>query len=132
VARTYTIGRLAAAAGVNVETVRYYQRRGLMPEPSRPPGGTRRYREAEARRLRFIKRAQLMGFALNEVENLLDLWTRRSCRTTRELAAAKLRSVDARIRDLRRLRKELAALVAQCDTNASDSDCPILDRLGRD
>jgi MerR family mercuric resistance operon transcriptional regulator len=101
-----------------------------MPEPVRPASGTRRYTDADAQRLRFIKRAQLMGFALAEVENLLDLRARRSCRTTRDLAASKLESVDARIRELRQLRKELAALVAQCDTNASDSECPILDRLG--
>ena len=130
-AKIYTISRLAAAAGVNVETVRYYQRRRLMPEPARPAGGTRRYSDADAQRLRFIKRAQLMGFALAEVENLLDLKARRSCRTTRDLAASKIQSVDERIRELRQLRKELAALVAECDTNASDSECPILDRLGR-
>jgi MerR family mercuric resistance operon transcriptional regulator len=130
VAQTYTISRLAAAAEVNVETVRYYQRRRLMPEPTRPAGGTRRYTDADAQRLRFIKRAQLMGFSLDEIQNLLNLRTRRSCRTTRDLAASKLESVDARIRELRQLRKELAALVAQCDTSASDSECPILDRLG--
>jgi MerR family mercuric resistance operon transcriptional regulator len=130
VAQTFTISRLAAAAGVNVETVRYYQRRRLMPEPVRPAGGIRLYTDADAQRLRFIKRAQLMGFALDDVENLLSLRARRSCRTTRDLAVSKLESVDARIRELRQLRKELAALVAQCDTNASDSDCPILDRLG--
>jgi MerR family transcriptional regulator, mercuric resistance operon regulatory protein len=129
VAQTYTISRLAAAADVNVETVRYYQRRRLMPEPARPARGTRLYTDVDAQRLRFIKRAQLMGFALAEIENLLELRARRSCRTTRDLAASKLQSVDARIRELRQLRKELAALVAQCDTNASDSNCPILDRL---
>jgi MerR family transcriptional regulator, mercuric resistance operon regulatory protein len=132
VAQTYTISRLAAAADVNVETVRYYQRRRLMPEPARPAGGTRLYTHADAQRLRFIKRAQLMGFALAEIENLLDLAARRSCQTTRYLALSKLQSVDARIRELRQLRKELATLVAQCDTNAGDSSCPILDRLGRD
>ena len=129
-AQTYTISRLAAAAEVNVETVRYYQRRRLMPEPARPAGGTRRYTDTDAQRLRFIKRAQLMGFSLDEIQNLLNLRSRRSCRTTRDLAASKLESVDARIRELRKLRKELAALVAQCDKNASDSECPILDRLG--
>jgi MerR family mercuric resistance operon transcriptional regulator len=81
--------------------------------------------------LRFIKRAQLMGFSLDEIQNLLSVGARRSCRTTRDLAASKLESVDARIRELRQLRKDLAAMVAQCDTNASDADCPILDRLGR-
>jgi MerR family transcriptional regulator, mercuric resistance operon regulatory protein len=132
VAQTYTISRLAAAADVNVETVRYYQRRRLMPEPARPVGGTRLYSDADARRLRFIKRAQVMGFALAEIENLLDLRSRRSCRTTRDLAVSKLQSVDARIRELRQLRKELATLVAECDTNLNDSNCPIIDRLAAD
>jgi MerR family mercuric resistance operon transcriptional regulator len=129
-AQTYTIGQLARAAQVSVETVRYYQRRRLMPKPVRPMGGTRRYTDSDAERLRFIKRAQVMGFALKEIESLLSLRTRRSCRTTRSLAAAKLEVVDARIRQLRRLRTELAALVAQCDRNADEASCPIIERLG--
>jgi MerR family transcriptional regulator, mercuric resistance operon regulatory protein len=128
-AKSLTIGQLALAAGVNVETVRYYQRRRLMPEPARPLGGTRRYMEADAQRLRFIKRAQMMGFALADVENLLKLRSGQSCRTTRELALAKIETVDARIRELRRLRKELANLVAECDQNRSEAACPIIQRL---
>ena len=128
--RSFTIGQLALAAGVSVETVRYYQRRNLMPEPPRPTGGTRRYTEADAQRLRFIKRAQVMGFALADIENLLRLGSGgRSCRTTRELALAKLEAVDERIRELRRLRKELASLVAECDQNRSEAPCPITERL---
>jgi MerR family transcriptional regulator, mercuric resistance operon regulatory protein len=128
--QSFTIGQLALAAGVNVETVRYYQRRDLMPEPPRPPGGARRYTEADAQRLRFIKRAQVMGFALADIENLLRLgFGKPSCRTTRELALAKLEAVDERIRELRRLRKELASLVAECDQNRSEAVCPIIERL---
>lgn len=126
---TYTIGQLAAEAGVNVETVRYYQRRKLMPEPQRPPGGTRRYTETDAERLRFIKRAQVMGFALVDVESLLSLRTRRSCQKTRDLAVSKLQLVDSQIRELRRLRKELAQLVADCDRNLDEEACPIIERL---
>jgi MerR family transcriptional regulator, mercuric resistance operon regulatory protein len=129
VARTYTIGQLAASAGVHVETIRYYQRRHLMPEPARPPGGTRRYTDADAERLRFIKRAQVMGFALAEVESLLNLRAHRSCRMTRDLAAAKLAFVDARIRELRRLRKDIADLIAECDRNGDEASCPIMERL---
>jgi MerR family transcriptional regulator, mercuric resistance operon regulatory protein len=124
-----TIGALAAAAGVHVETVRYYQRRGLLTEPVRPSGGVRRYSADDAERLRFIKRAQAMGFALAEIENLLKLRTRRSCRATRELARRKLNIVIARIRELRLLRKELTLLVADCESNTEDSRCPIMDRL---
>jgi MerR family mercuric resistance operon transcriptional regulator len=126
----YTIASLAAAAGVHVETVRYYQRLRLVPEPARPPRGIRRYVEADAERLRFIKRAQAMGFTLAEVVGLLALQKRgHSCRATRDLAAAKLDLVDARIRELRDLRRELAGLVADCDANTRDEACPVFERL---
>src|SRR5215472_6307053 len=123
-----TIGGLAAAAGVHVETVRYYQRRGLVARPLRPRGGVRRYGEADAECLRFIKRAQAMGFTLTEIDSLLRLRMRRSCRATRDLAAAKLQVVDTRIRELRGLRREIARLVASCDANTEDSRCPVMDR----
>lgn len=126
-----TIGALAAAAGVHVETVRYYQRRGLVPQPLRPRGGVRRYSRDDAERLRFIKRAQTMGFTLAEIDNLIQLRTRRSCRATRELAAAKLRLIEMRLRELRRLRAEVARLVADCDANTEDARCPMIDRLTR-
>jgi len=127
--RPYTIARLAAAAGVHVETIRYYQRLKLVPEPLRPLGGIRRYTEADADRLRFIKRAQAMGFTLAEIVSLLTLQRRRSCRATRELAAVKLDLVDCRIRELRNLRNELAGLIAACDANAEDRACPVMQRL---
>jgi MerR family mercuric resistance operon transcriptional regulator len=127
--RPYTIARLAASACVHVETIRYYQRLKLVPEPPRPLGGVRRYTEADAERLRFIKRAQAMGFTLAEIESLLALQRRRSCRATRELAAAKLGLIDARIRELRHLRKELAGLIADCDANTQDTRCPVIQRL---
>lgn len=127
--QSYTIARLAAAAGVHIETIRYYQRRKLVPEPMRPVGGVRRYTEADAEGLRFIKRAQAMGFTLVEIDSLLRLRTRRSCRATRELAATKLQIVDDRIRELRHLRKELASLLVDCDANAEDSTCPVIERL---
>ena len=127
--RSYTIARLAAAAGVHVETIRYYQRLRLVPEPVRPVGGIRRYSEAEADRVRFIKRAQAMGFTLEEIRSLITLQARRSCHATRELAAMKLRMIDARIRELRALRKELAGLIAGCDANIVDTTCPVIQRL---
>jgi MerR family transcriptional regulator, mercuric resistance operon regulatory protein len=127
--RTYTIARLAAEVGVHIETIRYYQRLKLAPEPPRPVGGIRRYGEADADRLRFIKRAQAMGFTLEEIRSLITLQARRSCRATRDLAATKLRIVDARIRELRHLRKELAGLIADCDANIEDTTCPVIQRL---
>jgi MerR family transcriptional regulator, mercuric resistance operon regulatory protein len=127
--QSYTIARLAAAAGVHVETIRYYQRRGLVPEPVRPAGGVRRYTAADAERLRFIKRAQTMGFTLAEIAHLLRLRARCSCRATRELAAAKLQDLDRRICELRGLRKELAHLIHDCDGNADEATCPVIERL---
>lgn len=127
--RPYTIAGLAAAAGVHVETIRYYQRLKLMPEPLRPAGGIRRYSKEDAERLRFIKRAQAMGFTLAEITSLLTLQQRRSCRAARDLAGAKLHLVDARIGELRSLRKELAGLIADCDANTQDSRCPLIQRL---
>jgi MerR family mercuric resistance operon transcriptional regulator len=128
-ADSYTIARLAQAAGVHVETIRYYQRLKLVPEPPRPTGGIRRYSEADAERLRFIKHAQAMGFTLAEAASLLTLQARRSCHATRELAVTKLRLVDARLRELSKLRKQLAHLVAECDANTQDANCPVIQRL---
>lgn len=126
---SYTIARLAEAAGVHVETIRYYQRRKLIRTPDLPPGGIRRYRDNDVEQLRFIKRAQAMGFTLSEIASLLTLRSRRSCHATRELAAAKLRLVDRRLDDMRQLRQELAMLIAECDSNSVDSSCPMIERL---
>ena len=100
-----------------------------MVELARPARGVRRYSEADAEQLRFIKRAQGMGFSLIEISNLLRLRDRRSCRATRELAAAKLQILDRRISELRQLRHELAQLVADCDANAVETNCPVIERL---
>lgn len=124
-----TISGLAAAAAVSVETVRYYQRRGLLQEPPRPLGGMRRYANTDVDQLRFIKRAQAMGFTLEEIRSLLKLRAQDACHATRSLAVSKLKLIDANIRELRELRKELAQLVAACDANTGESDCPVIERL---
>jgi MerR family mercuric resistance operon transcriptional regulator len=107
-----TIAGLARAAGVHVETVRYYQRRGLLPLPPRPAGGIRRYGRFELERLKFIRRAQRMGFTLTEIQQLLSQRLRNSCRNTRSLIAAKLAALDERLRELQSLRGELARWLA--------------------
>ena len=124
--RILTIGRLARAAGVNVESVRYYQRRGLVAEPDRPLNSVRRYSEDSVKRIRFIKRAQDLGFTLAEITNLLALEDGRSCRETRELAGRKLAIVESRLTDLNRLRKTLRELIARCDTSRGKVSCPII------
>lgn len=126
---SYTIASLAATAGVNVETVRYYQRRGLMSQPPRPLGGIRRYSEADVGQLAFIRRAQQIGFNLAEIERLLNLRGPRSCRSTRDLVSAKLTALDARIRDLRYVRRDLARWLADCDANKANLSCPVIERL---
>ncbi|MEP7207076.1 MAG: MerR family transcriptional regulator [Casimicrobiaceae bacterium] len=125
-----TIGRLADAAEVNVETIRYYQRRGLLDEPVKPPGGQRRYGPAAALRVRFIKRAQQLGFTLDEVQGLLLLEDGQSCRETRLLAERKLAMIEGRIADLSRMRRLLKGLVAECvDGRRQPQACPIIATL---
>lgn len=126
---TYTIGRLAEAADVHVETIRYYQRRGLVGEPSKPPGGIRRYGEADADRLRFIKQAQTLGFSLNEVSDLLALEDGRHCREAERLGAEKLAVVRERIAQLRSVEKALAKMVGQCRSNTGKVHCPLIGSL---
>jgi len=123
-----TIGALAKAGGVNVETIRYYQRRGLLAEPERPAGSVRRYGPEAAGRLAFIWRAQELGFTLEEVRALLELAETPNCRGARRLAANKLVLVETRIRDLDRMRRALRSLVRQCDAGGARS-CPIIDSL---
>ena len=124
-----TIGRLAGSAQVNVETVRYYQRRGLMREPARPTGSVRRYSDDDVRRIRFIKRAQHLGFTLEDITNLLKLEDGHSCRETERLAQQKLVLVEARIADLGRLRKTFRDLIGRCESGRGRMACPIIESL---
>ncbi|MGB5234558.1 MAG: Hg(II)-responsive transcriptional regulator [Candidatus Macondimonas sp.] len=124
-----TIGKLAAAAGVNIETVRYYQRLGLLDEPERPRTGYRRYSQQQAKRLHFIKRAQGLGFTLSEVGGLLKLDTACPCADTRALAARKLALIEQRMADLAAIREALTGLIQQCDAGDGRDNCPIIDVL---
>ena len=126
-----TISRLAASAQVNVETVRYYQRRGLLREPTRPSGGIRRYGADEVSRLQFIRRAQAMGFSLDEIGGLLELKGQRTCESTRQLAELKLADVRRRMAELQQLQCDLEHLVAECSHVPAGASCPTLDRLER-
>lgn len=127
----YTIGQLAKAADVNVETVRYYERRGLITQPPKPAQGYRTYSKATLARILFIKRAQELGFTLEEIENLLVLGESR-CSEVQELAEGKLASVREKINDLRRLERVLEDLVIQCRTNPGNTVCPIVESLQPD
>jgi MerR family mercuric resistance operon transcriptional regulator len=125
-----TIGGLARAAGVGVETVRYYQRRGLLPEPARPHGEIRRYGAEDLRRLRFIRSAQAAGFTLQEIKQLLDLDASDDRARARELAAVRVAALDAKIVELKEARDALAALAAAC-AKKGRGPCPILSAFDR-
>lgn len=127
-----TIGRLAAEAGVNVETIRYYQRRGLMTEPDRPLNGQRRYAVDSVRRVRFIKRAQVLGFTLEEIAGLLALDEAHACAETRDLAAHRLEVIESKLADLKAMRKALTSLLHACDTGSAKGACPIIQALAAD
>ena len=124
-----TIGRVAAAEGVNVETIRYYQRRGLLEEPTKPPGGYRDYSTQMVKRIRFIKRAQALGFTLEDVSGLLQLSNKNACAKTRELAARKLALIQEKLSELAIMRDALAKLVDQCDRKLKRGACPIIEIL---
>ena len=124
-----TIGALAGAAGVNVETIRFYQRKGLIPEPERPLGSIRRYGEAELARVRFIKSAQRLGFSLDEIAELLMLEDGTQCGKARKLAQRKLQGVREKLADLRRIESVLGQLVAHCDSVRGSVKCPLISSL---
>lgn len=124
-----TIGQLAGAANVGVETVRFYQRKGLLREPPRPYGGIRRYTEDDAARIRFIKAAQELGFSLTEVRELLALEDGGACRDVQRLAKRKLEDVRRRLARLRRIDRTLSALLERCETRRGRMSCPIITSL---
>ena len=125
-----TIGQLAGAAQVNVETVRYYHRRGLLPAPERPLGGIRRYPPAALKRLRFIKRSQSLGFSLDDVQALLSLDDGRACSAARAIGEHKLADVRQRIQTLRSLEGALQGLVRRCAKSKGKTvTCPLIAAL---
>ncbi len=127
-----TVGQLARAAAVNVETVRYYQRIGLLPMPRRDYGSIRRYWADDLKRIRFIKRAQKLGFSLDEVALLLGLSDGKHCAQTKMLAQTRLAVVEEKLADLAVIRKVLKGLVAKCTRGSRGCGCPVIDALIED
>ncbi len=122
---------VARLAGVNVETLRFYERKGILPEPPRRPSGYREYPPETVERVRFIKRAQELGFSLKEVVDLLELreTARAKAGRVRKVAEAKLEEIDHKIRDLEAMRKSLTELLSTCDGQSSVASCPIIESL---
>jgi MerR family mercuric resistance operon transcriptional regulator len=129
---TYAIGAASKQTGCHIETIRYYERIGLLPPPARSGSGYRRYGLEHLQRLTFVRRARDLGFALDEIRRLLRLADRRerSCAQARDLATAHLRDVQAKLRDLRAMERVLKDMIARC-ANGTLPDCPLIEALFR-
>ncbi|AJY27012.1 Hg(II)-responsive transcriptional regulator (plasmid) [Burkholderia thailandensis 34] len=124
-----TISAFAKAVGVNVETIRFYQHKGLLPTPERPYGGIRRYSDTDVERVRFVKAAQRLGFSLDEVGQLLKLEDGTHCSEAAELAAQRLVDVRSKLADLSRIEAALAGLVSECHAHHGNVSCPLIAAL---
>lgn len=124
-----TISSLARAAGVNVETIRFYQRRSLLAEPPKPLGGIRHYSQSDVARVLFIKAAQRIGFTLDEIAQLLNLDDGMHCPEARAIAEHKLEAVRERLADLQRIETALTQLVGRCEASRGKVSCPLIDAL---
>ena len=129
-APSLTIGRLARAAGVGIETVRYYQQRALLPL-SRSIGAQRHYPPQAVQRIRFIKRAQELGFSLDEISELLRLQDGSERAPIRQVASQRLAQIEHKLADLKRMRKVLRHLVEACEHAGTDAPCPIIESLAQ-
>ncbi|WP_018973821.1 heavy metal-responsive transcriptional regulator [Rudaea cellulosilytica] len=125
----FSIGKLAESAGVAIDTVRYYERNGLLQPAGRLASGYRRYGEAELRRLRFIRRAKALGFSLEDIRTLLELSAERSVAKVKRVAQLKLADIEARIAELERVGAGLRKLIAACPGHGRAEACPILNAL---
>ena len=124
-----TIAGVARDASVNVETIRFYQRKGLLPQPPRPLGGIRRYGDVDVARVRFIKSAQRIGFTLEEVSQLLKLDDGTHCGEAKEIAEHKLGEIQHRLADLKRIQAALIELVKRCSASRGKVTCPLISSL---
>jgi MerR family mercuric resistance operon transcriptional regulator len=131
--KKFTIGQLAKETGTNIETIRYYERRGLIAEPPRRESGYREFSPEYVKRIRFIKRAQALGFTLKEISGLLALADKSpACKDIRTFAEEKVKDIEARIHDLEKIKNVLHDLIKQCLSNKSPSGCPIIESISHE
>ncbi len=131
--RYLTTGQLAKEAKVNVETIRYYEKRALLPKPKRKVSGYRMWPEETVKRIRFIKHAQELGFSLKEIKELLSIKTseKNTCLDVKKLAEEKIREIEEKIDSLKKIKTALQRLAKTCPGKGPVSECPILDELER-
>jgi len=129
---TSSIGELAKETGVPIDTVRYYERNGLLAPAARLASGYRRYGPAEYQRLRFIRRAKALGFSLDDIRQLLALSDQRNVAKVKRAAQTKLDDIEQRIAELERIRSGLKTLIAACPGHGRAEACPILNALTQD
>lgn len=131
---SFTIGQIATAASVNVQTIRYYERRGLLLPLERTASGYRQYDRDSLRRLRFIKHAQALGFSLKEIQELLALRVRHgaACKAVERTTRGKIDVIDRKLRELERLKRTLADLAETCRARKRTSECPVLEAIEDD
>lgn len=127
--KNFTIGVFAQAAGVNLETIRFYQRKGLLPEPEKPYGSIRRYGESDVTRVRFVKSAQRLGFSLDEIAELLRLEDGTHCEEASSLAEHKIKDVREKQADLALMEAALSSLVLACHATKGKVSCPLIESL---
>ena len=133
-AESFTIGKVAGLTGVGIETLRFYEREGLIPEPPRRGSGYREYPPVIVDRIHFIKRAKDLGFTLAEIRELLSLSVgpKSTCADVKKKAEEKINEVEVKIADLQRIQKALQILVEQCRSKGPISECPILENLAHE
>ena len=129
--KAMTIGKVAQLSGIGIETVRFYEREGLIPKPPRRESGYRQYPEETIDRIRFIRRAKELGFSLKEIMELLSLHIdpKATCGDIRKRAEEKIADIDGRIQSLRKMKNALSKLTTSCKGKGPVSECPILDAL---
>jgi MerR family mercuric resistance operon transcriptional regulator len=129
--KSFTIGTLTKSAVVNIETIRFYQLRGLLAEPDKPPGGVRHYNDSQTQRIQFIKHGQTLGFSLAEIEELLRLEDGQHGCEAQEIALRKLALIRDRIASLQKIAAALSDLIHHCTDNQGSVTCPIIATLQR-